>query len=374
MIDLTSSLYLGLTHPSGALRPWRALTLGRPAALAADPLARRLESRLARLLATEAAALGRSTAHLSLDLSTLVEPRGTILLDAASYPSLRWGAERAAGAGHAVRTFRRGDLRALARGLAGRPRGGLILTDGVCCGCNTPAPLDEYLAIALRYGASLVIDDTQAVGILGARPDPARPWGCGGGGTAAWLGLTGSPSLIVMASLAKALGAPLAAIAGPAAAVKRWRRTSETRVHSSPPAAAELAAVERALAANGRYGDDLRARLLAHIRRFRAVVGRGGIWLDGGLFPIQSVAVDGTAVARELRRRLKRAGVLGVLQGAPGGGARVTFVLTAALALESVERAAALIADHASACHAGERAPAGECARCGSDRTLRRAA
>jgi 8-amino-7-oxononanoate synthase len=359
VIDLTSSLYLGLEHPSGALRPWRALTLGRPAVLGADALTQSLEARLAGLLGTEAAALGRSTTHLFVDLSTLAGRGSPLLLDLASYPALRWGAERAAGTGRPVAGFERGDLRALAGALRAKPAGGLVLTDGLCCNCGTPAPIGDYAAIARQHGASVVIDDTQAVGILGARPRPGVPWGSGGGGTARWLGLAGAPGLIVVASLAKALGAPLATIAGTAQIVERWRSTSETRVHSSPPASAELAALERALAANRRHGDRLRSRLLENIRQFRQILRAAGVAPGGGLFPIQSVTVRSPALAREYERRLRRAGVLGVIQRAPGGRARLSFVLTTAHEVSEIARAAALIGRYAP-----ERSDPLACARC----------
>ncbi|MBV8987060.1 MAG: aminotransferase class I/II-fold pyridoxal phosphate-dependent enzyme [Solirubrobacterales bacterium] len=377
MIDLTSSLYLGLGHPSGALRPWRSLTLGRPAALATDPIVPWLEARLGQLLGTEATAIGRSTTHLFLDLSTLAAPGAQILLDSAAYPALRWGAERAAGTGRPVRTFARGDLGDLARGLTAGPRSGggsLILTDGLCCGCGAPAPLRDYVALARRHGANLVIDDTQAVGVLGAGPGVHRPWGRGGGGTARWLGLAGTSGLIVVASLAKAFGAPLATIAGRSAVVDRWKHTSETRVHSSPPASAELAALDRALATNHREGDRLRSMLLFNIGRFRQVLGDARITPLGGLFPIQSLALHTLAAARELDRRLRWAGVLGVVQGGAGGAGRVTFVLTAAHPREVVERAAELIAYHAGGRHTAQALAATGCERCGAPGTMGRAA
>jgi 8-amino-7-oxononanoate synthase len=373
VIDLASSLYLGLAHPSGALRPWRALTLGRPAALATDPIVPRLEPRLAGLLGTETAGVGRSTTHLCIDVSSLLAPGSTMLLDTSSYPSLRWGAERAAGTGRTVRTFARGDLRGLARSLASRPSGGLILTDGLCCGCGTPTPLRDYIAVAERYRANVVMDDTQAVGILGTRAGPVSPWGRGGGGTAAWLGLAGAPRLIIVASLAKALGAPLATIAGCTTAVDRWRRTSETRVHSSPPASAELAALERALTANDQVGDRLRARLLDNITLFCRVLAKAGLRPLGGLFPIQSLAVRTPDVARALHRRLRRAGVLGVLQPA-SNGARIAFVLTAAHPTEAVHKAAELIAYHAAASDVQRLTRGAQCSRCGGGRAGRRAA
>ena len=57
MLDFTSSLYLGLRHPSAGLRPWEALTLGRPAALRPPPGAAEVGIRLADLQGCEASTL-----------------------------------------------------------------------------------------------------------------------------------------------------------------------------------------------------------------------------------------------------------------------------------------------------------------------------
>ena len=53
---------------------------------------------------------------------------------------------------------------------------------GVPC-CGAPAPLTDYLKILRTWGGHLIIDDTQALGILGSHPGPDVPYGRGGGGS-----------------------------------------------------------------------------------------------------------------------------------------------------------------------------------------------
>ena len=53
MIDLTSSLYLGLRHDSAVVPPWTWLTTGVPAALAVAPEAGVVADGLAGLIGTE---------------------------------------------------------------------------------------------------------------------------------------------------------------------------------------------------------------------------------------------------------------------------------------------------------------------------------
>ena len=122
----------------------------------------------------------------------------------------------------------------------------VVLADGFCPGCGRVAPIDSYLAIVAPAGGLVVVDDTQALGVLGT-PAPGHPYGRGGGGTARWLRLS-NPRLIVVASLAKGFGVPVATLACSDAAVRRYMATSETRVHCSPPSNAHLHSAIAALA------------------------------------------------------------------------------------------------------------------------------
>ena len=67
MIDFTSALYLGLHHPSWALRQWSQFTTGVPAALASPPDAQVVAKELAALQGCEWGLLGPSTLHLFWD-------------------------------------------------------------------------------------------------------------------------------------------------------------------------------------------------------------------------------------------------------------------------------------------------------------------
>ncbi len=60
-----------------------------------------------------------------------------------------------------------------------------------------------------RFGGLLVIDDTQALGILGRNPGQDAPYGRGGGGSLRRANIQG-PDILVGASLAKGFGVPIA--------------------------------------------------------------------------------------------------------------------------------------------------------------------
>jgi 8-amino-7-oxononanoate synthase len=345
-----SALYLGMRHPHRELRPWEALTAGMPAALAPPDGARAVAGTLAALMGVETAVLGVSSLHLLWDLCGQARGRPLrILADSALYPVGRSAIERAAGAGVAgvaVETFPHHDADRLAKRLAGERRAPLVplvVTDGLCPDCGRVAPLGRYLALVEARGGFLLLDDSQALGLLGRGPAPARPYGYGGGGSAAFLGVT-SPRLLVVASLAKSFGAPLAVLGGAREPLRRFLRASETRMYASPPSVAAVRAAEAALAANRERGDRLRARLAARTRRFAERLGEAGLSLSGGMSPVQNLDLPAGVDALKLYERLRGAGVEAVLRrGACRPGPLLTFVLRADHEDEEIERAAATV-------------------------------
>ena len=345
-VDFTSALYLGLGHASAALPGWRRLTAGRPAALSPPAGEAVLARRLAAHLGAGAAVVGRTALHLFHDLAALAAAR-PVLADAGAYPIARWAfaAARPRSFAHHDPAALEAALAALARPGAGAPP--VVIADGVCPSCGTPAPLAAYLAAVRRAGGLLLLDDTQAVGVLGASPSPARPWGRGGGGTALHLGLDPRrwPELIVVASLAKAYGAPLAVAAGAGRPIGWLAGHGPNRTHSSPPTAADLAAAHRALDLEARCGEALRACLLANVRRWRRRLASLGLAPPGRAFPVQTLPVVPDLAPGELHLRLAAAGfetVLAVARCPPHPA--VTLLLTAAHRREQIDRAATALA------------------------------
>jgi 8-amino-7-oxononanoate synthase len=353
MADFTSALYLGLRHASASLPGWPALTLGRPAALTEPCGAREVAAALAQLQGTAAATLLPSTLHLFWDLLRQFAQRArtALLLDAGAYPILHWAAEGAAAAGAQVRRFAHHDAAALAPLAAQARRAGLrplIVCDGFCTGCNRAAPLTAYAHIAADAGGTLVIDDTQALGVLGHSPCSACPYGHGGGGSLRWHGLHGAP-MLVGASLAKGFGAPLAALSGEAAQIERFVADSQTRVHCSPPSVASLQAAHAAFAANASAGARWRARLLQLVQRLRARVMRAGLDAIGTLpFPVQSFVsrhAPGAEAFARLLQRLHAGGVRALLtRGCQGLAPRLSFIVTARHSAAQIDRVGALLA------------------------------
>ena len=343
MLDFTSALYLGLRHPSPSLRPWRALTTGKPAALEPPPDASGVAQELAALQGCERATLLPSTLHLFWDLfGVLARDRvRRIYMDAGSYAIARWGVERAAARDIPVRSFPHHDA-AAARKLIERDRASsgypIIVADGLCPKCGKPAPISRYLDCVERQRGYLVLDDTQALGILGGEPTAAAPYGHGGGGSLRHEGIS-SPRVIVGSSLAKGFGVPVAVLAGGAALVERFEEQSETRVHSSPPAAALIRAAERALAVSREQGDAWRMYLLTLVRRFHSGLRRIGVVAGRGSFPVVTIKPKGSTDAETLYRRLLRFEIRTVVIQDCGGGTQVAFLITVLHAPSDIDRA-----------------------------------
>ena len=362
-LDFTSSLYLDLRHPSASLRGWTQLTAGVPAALGMPDGARRVGARLAELVGCDRASLFPSTLHALWDLfgwlcaragpherTELMRPalergRAALLVDGGAYPVALWGVERAVARGARAARFAHHHPPSLRGAIARAGANGarpIVVTDGFCPSCGEPAPLDAYLAIVRARGGLLVVDDTQALGVLGS-PALGAPYGAGGGGSLRWHGI-GGDDVIAVASLAKAFGAPLAAVCGAHARIRAFERGSETRVHASTVSAAAVSAAEAALDANDAAGDARRRALHDAVASFRDALRERGLSASGGAFPVQAVRAPPGVDPIALYERLLQRGVRAVLLGAgcsraPRREARIGFVLRAGIPRASLARA-----------------------------------
>jgi 8-amino-7-oxononanoate synthase len=347
MVDFTSALYLGMTHASQSLPAWQQLTLGVPAALEEPPDANRVAHALAKLQGCEQAVLMPSTLHLFWDVfGMLSKQRVTIYLDEQTYEIVQWGVKGAVANGATVRKFRHHDPDSLfaqiteQAHLKTRP---IVVADGFCPACSRLAPIRDYLAITRYFGGLLVLDDTQALGILGEKLKTPTPYGSGGGGTLRWSGVYGS-DILVGASLAKGFGVPIAVLAGSERMIKRFIINSDTRVHCSPPSVAVIQAAKHALMVNQLQGDQLRQLLAQRIRQFQEGLKLIGLASIGGWFPVQTLrGIVGTA-AVWLHQRLAQRGIQTILSRPRNTTqARLSFLITARHSVMEINRCIELL-------------------------------
>jgi 8-amino-7-oxononanoate synthase len=344
VIDFTSSLYLGLRHASTSLQPWAQLTAGVPAALRRRPAEDLVSRELSALVGCETAIVTRSSLHAFWDYFGSLSRAGTMVhFDDDVYASARWGIQRARARGIAVRPFSHLDARSFLASIQLMPRDirPVVVTDGFCPGCGRPAPLEVYQRVARERQGVVIIDDTQAIGVLGTRPSIDHPYGRGGGGTLRFLGLS-SECMVVVASLAKAFGAPLCMVASDRRTMAGLAGAGDTRVHSSPPSMADLGAARRALTVNAGSGDLLRARLARRVELLRDELGPA-YCASTGLFPIQAVRPRNED-PRALHARMLRSGIDAVLHAPHAGRVpRVSLIVTADHLPGDIRRAAAVV-------------------------------
>jgi 8-amino-7-oxononanoate synthase len=333
LLDFTSVLYLGMWHSSRSLKPWRRLTTGAPAALTPPPGSGAVAAALAELVGTAGAQLGTSTLHLFWDLFGILARREvSVFLDAGAYPIARWGLERVVARGVPVRAYRHHDAAALGAMLRVASRDGrlpIVVADGFCPGCGRFAPLAAYRELLRRRRGLVLLDDTQALGIFGEPDDGGgSPYGRGGGGVLRLSGERGD-DLLVVSSLGKAFGAPIAFVGGSEEWMETIDKESAVRVHCSPPSAAAIHAAAHALALNRRDGDGARALLADRVRWLKQELAQAGLRSHGGLFPVQRVELPPDAEPQEVRDALARSGIQTVVLAPRCDEHRLVFVLTA---------------------------------------------
>ncbi len=332
MLDFTSALYLGMQHPSNTLQPWQLLTTGRPAVMNAMTETSTVANDIAALQGCEAAVIASSTLHIFQDLFTMFDSRQyTIHVDAGAYPIAKWGIERAMLRGVQVFQFQHHDVKHLRRQLYRASRDGfrpLVVADGLCPRSGEPAPVRELMAEVKKFQGRLILDDTQALGILGHSPSAKYPFGLDGGGSLRWHQVYG-PEVLLISSLAKGFGAPLATLSGSEAMIRWFKRRSLTRIHCSPSSAANLQAAENALRINRHNGDKLRRRLYALINRFKNCLKYFGLSSKDGQLPLQTLRSIPNVDAATLHNQMHYAGIRTLLlKGCRHQGPQLGFLIT----------------------------------------------
>jgi glycine C-acetyltransferase len=208
----------------------------------------------------------------------------------------------------------------------------LIVTDGVFSMDGDEAPLAAICALADRYDALVMIDDSHASGFLGPT----------GRGTAEKQGVSGRVDILT-STLGKALGGASGGFVGARReVVELLRQRARPYLFSNtlPPAVvgASLAVLDL-LEETG----ELRERLMSNARELRQRLTEAGFELKPGGHPIVPVMLGDAKLAADIARDLLAEGVYVVgfsYPVVPVGQARIRVQLSAAHTPEHLEVAA----------------------------------
>ena len=226
-------------------------------------------------------------------LTALADREAHIFSDELNHACLIDGARLARSQ---VSVYPHADVGALAEGLAAsRAPVRIVATDAVFSMDGDVAPLPQLLELCERYDAWLVIDDAHGIGVLGAR----------GRGSLEHFGL-GSPRIVLMATLGKALGGYGAFVAGDANVIEWMVQRARTYIYSTALPPAEAAVAVRAMELVDE-DPSLLARLRSRVAQLqRGLLARGfrGATTGTAIQPIilgsAGVAVDVSALLAQL--------------------------------------------------------------------------
>jgi glycine C-acetyltransferase len=213
----------------------------------------------------------------------------------------------------------------------------LIATDGVFSMDGYVAPLREICELAERHGAMVMVDDSHAVGFIGAH----------GRGTPELHGVTDRVD-IVTGTLGKALGGASGGyVSGRKEIVDLLRQRSRPYLFSNSVAPA-IAAASLVVLDLLDGSDDLRARLRQNTAWFREKMGDLGFDILPGDHPIVPVMLGDAALATRMADLLLQRGVYVIgfsYPVVPIGKARIRVQVSAAHTRDDLERAATAFAE-----------------------------
>jgi 8-amino-7-oxononanoate synthase len=244
LLSFSCNDYLNLTqHPAlieAAIEATKRYGVGAGASRLVTgnhPLYAELESRLARLKASEAACVFGSgyLANTGI-IPSLAGPDDLILVDELSHACINAGAKLS---GASVRYYRHCEIEhaesLMAAHRAKHPRA-LIVTDGVFSMDGDLAPLHDLSQLAQRFDAWLLADDAHGLGVVG-----------GGRGSAFANGKAADVPL-QMGTLSKAIGGYGGYLCASQAVIELMRTRARTFIYSTglppPVVAAAIAAID----------------------------------------------------------------------------------------------------------------------------------
>jgi glycine C-acetyltransferase len=343
VINLCANNYLGLAnHPAVREAAHRAIdSKGYGMAsvrfiCGTQSVHKELEARLSRFLGTEDSILYSSCFDANGGLfETLLDERDAIISDALNHASIIDGIRLCKAQRYRYANSDMGELEKRLQE-SGDARTRLIATDGVFSMDGFIAKLPQICALAQRYDALVMVDDSHATGFMGPT----------GRGTPEHCGVADRVD-IYTGTFGKALGGGCGGyVAGRKEIVEWLRQRSRPYLFSNsiPPL---VAAVSLRVLDILDDNPELRTRLFENARYFRAGLERAGFTLKPGEHPIIPVMLGDATLAGRMADRLLERGVYVIgfsFPVVPKGEARIRTQMSAALTQSQLDTALAAFA------------------------------
>ena len=299
---------------------------------------RELETRLARFLGTEDAILYGSCFDANGGLfETLLGEEDAVISDALNHASIIDGVRLSK-----AKRFRydNNDMASLEAQLKAAAtadaRYTMIATDGVFSMDGIVANLKAICDLAQRYGAIVMVDDSHAVGFMGAH----------GRGTHEHCGVEGRVDILT-GTLGKALGGASGGYTAGKREVIAWLRNRSRPYLFSNTLMPAIAGASIKVLDMLEHGGELRAKLARNATHFRREMTRLGFRLSGADHPIIPVMLGEATLAKEMADRLLKEGIYVVgfsFPVVPRGQARIRTQMSAAHETQHIDRAVAAFA------------------------------
>ncbi|MCB1466719.1 MAG: glycine C-acetyltransferase, partial [Rhizobiaceae bacterium] len=207
----------------------------------------------------------------------------------------------------------------------------LIATDGVFSMDGIIANLGGVCDLAEKYGAMVMVDDSHAVGFVGAH----------GRGSPEHCGVEGRVDLVT-GTLGKALGGASGGYTSGKAPVVDWLRQRSRPYLFSNTLMPAIAAASLKVFDMIEHGDRLRQRLNDNATRFRDKMTKLGFTLAGADHPIIPVMLGDATLAQSMAQKMLERGIYVIgfsFPVVPKGEARIRTQMSAAHSSSDIDRA-----------------------------------
>ncbi|MFC3726563.1 glycine C-acetyltransferase [Neoaquamicrobium sediminum] len=296
-----------------------------------------LEKRISTFLGMEDTILYSSCFDANAGLfETLLSEEDAIISDALNHASIIDGVRLSKARRYRYANNDMAELRArLEEAKDARFR--LIATDGVFSMDGIIANLRGVCDLAEEYGAMVMVDDSHAVGFVGAR----------GRGSVEHCGVEGRVDIIT-GTLGKALGGASGGYTSAKKEVVDWLRQRSRPYLFSNTLMPAIAGASLKVFDMIDDGDALRDKLNANADRFRKAMTKAGFTLAGADHPIIPVMIGDAALAGDMAAKMLERGIYVIgfsFPVVPRGQARIRTQMSAAHSFDDIDRAVEAFAE-----------------------------